>query len=271
MREKTMFFGQWLRQRRRSLDLTQTELASLVGCSTVNIRKLEVGERRPSRQMAGLLADKLGIADDERAAFVRFARADETPEMFRHPLFAEPANDTSVSESDARIAPEALFPAAFPGWIEVILDKTPLRLSDRPLIARWHGAPVDSPRHERLDDARELCTIFAAGRITGDITGTIHQEVTHLIKMRDHQPCLMANMAVLFNIVTESGRMKGYCTGYTTRRDETSNTCADLHGKVCAVTDTYADLFLAEVHYESEIIMASYGIKSYGTLTIVPG
>jgi len=48
MSEKTLFFGQWLRQRRRSLDLTQTELASLVGCSTVNIRKLENGERRPS-------------------------------------------------------------------------------------------------------------------------------------------------------------------------------------------------------------------------------
>src|SRR5690242_353053 len=62
MSQNTVFFGQWLRQRRRSLDLTQTELARLVGCSTVNIRKLESHERRPSRQMASLLADQLGIA-----------------------------------------------------------------------------------------------------------------------------------------------------------------------------------------------------------------
>jgi transcriptional regulator with XRE-family HTH domain len=271
MSEKTMFFGQWLRQRRRSLDLTQTELARLVGCSTVNIRKLEIGERRPSRQMAGLLADQLGIADEERAAFVRFARTDDMPEMFRHPLFAEPAYGTPILKSDEFIAPETLFPADFPGWVEVISDETPPLLSNRLLTARWHCAPVDSPRRELLNDGRELCTIYAAGRIIGGVNGTIHQEITHLIKTPDHQPCLIANLAVLFNIVTDAGRIKGSCTGYTTRRDEASNIYADLHGKICAVTDTYADLFLAEVHYESEIIMAPYGIKAHGALTMVPG
>jgi transcriptional regulator with XRE-family HTH domain len=272
MSEKTMYFGQWLRQRRRSLDLTQTELASLVGCSTVNIRKLEIGERRPSRQMACLLADKLGIADEERPAFVRFARTDEMIEMFRHPLFTEPPNGTPISKSDEFITPESLFPADFPGWVEVMSDETPLLLSDRLLMARWHAAPVDSPRRELLNDGhRELCTIYTAGRIIGGINGTFHQEITHLIKMPNYQPCVVANMAVLFNIVTDAGHIKGSCTGYTNRKDEASNTYADLHGKICAVTDAYADLFLSEVRYKSEIIMAPYGIKAHGALIIVPG
>jgi hypothetical protein len=63
--------------------------------------------------MADLLADQLGIADEERATFVRFARSDDMPEMFQHPLFAEPANGTSISKSDGLIAPETLFPADF--------------------------------------------------------------------------------------------------------------------------------------------------------------
>src|SRR5713101_1822538 len=45
-------FGQWLRQRRRSLDLTQEELARRIGCSDIAIRKMECGMRRPSRQVA---------------------------------------------------------------------------------------------------------------------------------------------------------------------------------------------------------------------------
>jgi transcriptional regulator with XRE-family HTH domain len=270
MSKNTEFFGQWLRQRRRSLDLTQTELARLIGCSTVNIRKLESNERRPSRQMACLLADQLGIADEERTAFVRFARTDATPEMFHHPLFAEPANSASNSKSDDSSATETLFPADFPGWVEVSSDEVLPVLSHSLLVARWHGAPIDSPRRERLNDGRELCTIYTAGRITGGINGTLYQEITHLIKAPVQLPCLRANMAVLFTIETAAGRIKGSSTGYTTHRDEANIMYADLHGKVSAVTDIYTDLFLAEVHFEGQVIMAPYGIKAQGTLTIVP-
>src|SRR5207247_4294025 len=69
-------FGQWLRQSRKRLDLTQAELPLRAGCSTGTIRKLESGELRPSRQLAEILAGQLAIAPDERAAFVRFARAE---------------------------------------------------------------------------------------------------------------------------------------------------------------------------------------------------
>lgn len=72
----TQTFGSWLRQRRRALDLTQTEIARLVGCAPITIRKFEADEMRPSKQLAELLAEQLEIAPDERVDFVRFARGE---------------------------------------------------------------------------------------------------------------------------------------------------------------------------------------------------
>ncbi len=71
-------FGQWLRQRRKALDLTREQLAQRVSCAVVTITKLEAGERRPSRQIAELLAEHLNIPTDQRPAFVSFARGEAT-------------------------------------------------------------------------------------------------------------------------------------------------------------------------------------------------
>jgi len=67
-------FGKWLRRRRKALDLTQEKLAELVGCSHSAIRKFETDERRPSVQIAELLATHLEIADDQRTRFMQVAR-----------------------------------------------------------------------------------------------------------------------------------------------------------------------------------------------------
>jgi predicted ATPase len=48
-----------------------------VGCSVSALRKFEADELRPSKVLADLLAGTLGIAPEDRAAFVRFAR--DTP------------------------------------------------------------------------------------------------------------------------------------------------------------------------------------------------
>jgi transcriptional regulator with XRE-family HTH domain len=66
-------FGIWLMQRRKELGLTRKELASGVGCSPVTIYKIESGQRRPSRQIADLLAEFLGVPSDELPLFARFA------------------------------------------------------------------------------------------------------------------------------------------------------------------------------------------------------
>src|SRR6266545_7790789 len=73
-------FGRWLRHRRRLLDLTQEELAQRVGCSVVTIRKIEIDERRPSKQIATRLADSLEIPPADRPAFLSFARSGSPPE-----------------------------------------------------------------------------------------------------------------------------------------------------------------------------------------------
>ncbi|HET6313823.1 MAG TPA: tetratricopeptide repeat protein [Chloroflexia bacterium] len=67
-------FGQWLKERRKALDLTQEELAERVGCSVWMVQKIETGDRRPSRQVVVLLADALRIPPDRREAFMSLAR-----------------------------------------------------------------------------------------------------------------------------------------------------------------------------------------------------
>src|SRR6188508_1576194 len=64
-------FGHWLKQQRRSLDLTQDELAERIGCSSDLIRKVEAGTRRPSRYIAEQLAHSLEIVPEKREVFVR--------------------------------------------------------------------------------------------------------------------------------------------------------------------------------------------------------
>src|SRR3954454_2242601 len=74
--DETISFGSYLRQRRREYGYTQEELAELAGCSPASICKIEAGERRPSRQVAELLAECLEIPADERPTFLRLARAE---------------------------------------------------------------------------------------------------------------------------------------------------------------------------------------------------
>lgn len=68
-------FAAILRQRRRDLDLTRNELAKRVGCSADTIKKLEEGERRPSKELAELLAHHLRIDASQRVDFIQLARA----------------------------------------------------------------------------------------------------------------------------------------------------------------------------------------------------
>lgn len=75
IQDREMTFGSWLRVQRKARDLTQESLARMVGCSEDTIRKIESGLRRPSRQVADLLADALDLHSPDREAFVTWARA----------------------------------------------------------------------------------------------------------------------------------------------------------------------------------------------------
>lgn len=74
--DSPVFFGEWLQRRRKALDLTQADLAQCAGCSVFAVRKIESGDRRPSKQLAGLMADCLGIPHEDQEIFVRVARGE---------------------------------------------------------------------------------------------------------------------------------------------------------------------------------------------------
>jgi predicted ATPase/transcriptional regulator with XRE-family HTH domain len=71
-------FGVWLKQRRKTLELTQHDLADRVGCSIAMVRKVETGERRPSPELARRFAAALAIPSSERELFLEAALGHET-------------------------------------------------------------------------------------------------------------------------------------------------------------------------------------------------
>jgi len=105
MKEHSFHFGNYLRQRRKALGLTRSDLAGQVPCSSDTINKIERGQRKPSRQMAERLAECLNIPKQQQADWVGIAR--------------------SVSTSPPQTV-----------WLESIRPPTNLPLSLTPLIGR---------------------------------------------------------------------------------------------------------------------------------------
>lgn len=118
-------FGEWLKQRRKELDFTQDELARLIDCSPATIRKIESGERKPSRQMVELLARVLEVPSTQHEAFSRLARHGEHAPHIDVPHASSTAAD-GASTQPAPIASPAKAPEA--------LNNLPVYLT--PLIGR---------------------------------------------------------------------------------------------------------------------------------------
>jgi predicted ATPase/DNA-binding XRE family transcriptional regulator len=67
-------FGTWLRQRRRALDLTQQAFADQVGCARITLSRIEADTLKPSKDLALLLLEKVGVPPSEMEQWVYFAR-----------------------------------------------------------------------------------------------------------------------------------------------------------------------------------------------------
>ena len=67
-------FGEWLRKQRRALDLSRQDLAHQVGCAEITLRRIEAGRLKPSKALASILLQKVGIPQNELEQWVRFAR-----------------------------------------------------------------------------------------------------------------------------------------------------------------------------------------------------
>lgn len=91
-------FGDWVRRRRKALDLTQQQLANRAGCSLAALQKIERDERRPSRQLATLLADQLQVPTDQRDQFIQVARGERLAETLT--VVSQPLEVISKPQSD---------------------------------------------------------------------------------------------------------------------------------------------------------------------------
>ena len=67
-------FGKWLRKQRRTLDLSQKALADQVGCAEVTLRRIETDRLKPSKELANILLERIGIPETERPGWISFAR-----------------------------------------------------------------------------------------------------------------------------------------------------------------------------------------------------
>ena len=103
-------FGEWLRQQRSLRRLTREEFAKRVGCSVSALRKIEYGVRRPSAQIAGLMANCLDVPVEERSTFVRVARGELSVDRL-HPE-SKPVSTANVSSPKTNLP---LFPTPLIG------------------------------------------------------------------------------------------------------------------------------------------------------------
>ena len=99
-------FGEWLRRQRNDLRLTREEFARCVGCSVALLRKIEDGERRPSVQIAELIANCLDIPPDHRSTFVKVARGELR--LDRLPLASSPVAAPAVPRINLPVLPTPL-------------------------------------------------------------------------------------------------------------------------------------------------------------------
>ena len=72
--KKEISFGTWLYKKRRSMDLSRKAFADQVGCAQVTLRRIENDTLKPSKELALILLEKVGIPEHERPQWVQYAR-----------------------------------------------------------------------------------------------------------------------------------------------------------------------------------------------------
>lgn len=95
--------GQWVRQRRAALGLTQEALAARIDCSLSLVRKLERGERRPPPDALPRLLDLLGAGPAERAAFLPADQVSSVAGQASRPPGAVPAPPNRLIGREAEL------------------------------------------------------------------------------------------------------------------------------------------------------------------------
>lgn len=94
---QTLSLGQWIRNRRKALGLTQEELSRRVGCAAITIKKIEAGQRWPSEQITLRLAEQLRVSVEECRVYLERARETPRPSAAPAPLPLQPLPEPLTS------------------------------------------------------------------------------------------------------------------------------------------------------------------------------
>ena len=130
---EVLSFGEWVRRRRRALALTQAELAARAACSKELIAKIEGDARRPSKQVAALLAAALQLDEAEAQLFVRAARAELAPDRLPPPTQRVPL--PRLTAASPRAAASVQPPEKAPPRTNLPAQATPLIGREREVAA----------------------------------------------------------------------------------------------------------------------------------------
>ena len=188
-------FPTWLRQRRRALDFTQSELACKANYALATIRKVESGDLIPSRQLAEALAAALLIPGEHYAAFVTFARgessqafngADPEPQLAQSshlaadpsPLRAGHRLQSASAEPDLRHhtsnLPQPVLPTHLPAQLTALLGReqevmTAVKWLHQPQVRllTLTGPPGTGKTRLGIEIAQRILAGDAATKVTG--------------------------------------------------------------------------------------------------------
>jgi predicted ATPase/DNA-binding XRE family transcriptional regulator len=187
--EENLSFGYWVRRRRKALDLTQVELGKRVGASGAMIRKIEADERRPSRQLAELLASQLVVPDEERELFIQAARdivAVEKLAISPHP----------ISEPESTILPPSNLPVPLTSMVNRAPDLTAIKSlllrEDARLITITGPLGIGKTRLS-IQAAEEILPEFADGAWFVDLSAVSDPEL------------VLPTVAMTLDLPTETG------------------------------------------------------------------
>jgi transcriptional regulator with XRE-family HTH domain len=235
-------FGEWLRQRRHLLDLTQAELAAQSDCSAITIRKLEAGERKPSLELARALTAVLHIPPREQAAFIQFARSGEYEASFHLPAW----DQEQISWRDQQLPTHRPQPTA---------KATGMTL-------RYDLVALKAHQYEEVEDGRYLVNVRGTGSVTGDIEGKMELHITQIINPKPadigYLQALPMQIGAIFTISSGNDILKGtYIGSLTPMLDEAGNGNAHVQatGQIISVTTGFIDLFLNYVFVEDVVKM----------------
>lgn len=258
--ETNISFGEWLRQRRHLLDMTQVQLAALTGCSAVTIRKLEGNARKPSVEMAEALAVTLRIPEREQIAFVQFARSGDMEATFRLPAW----NPQELTWRTGQL-PTQTHPASA---TEETAD----------IVLQYDLVAAEAPRYQNVTNGRQLINLQARGSVSGYIEGELVIRLTQIIMPKpaemDYSQALPMQIGAIFKIHSGEEMIEGYYSGsFSTILDATGHGSGRVQatGQVISVTAGFANLFLNYVFVTDVVkIVEGIGTGSRGTMQIKP-